>query len=102
MLKVSYWSLKLNSEVRYGWGTMIYPLQIRAARALLDMSQLELAERASVGIATIKRIEAAGRTLVGNARTVARIQSALEAAGVEFLDGSDGRGPGVRLWRSPS
>lgn len=76
---------------------MIYPLQIRAARALLDMSQLELAERASVGIATIKRIEAAGVTLVGNARTVARIQAALEVAGVEFIDATGDRGPGVRL-----
>ena len=100
MPKVSYWSLKLNSKLRYGWGAMIYPLQIRAARALLDMSQLELAERASVGIATIKRIEAAGRTLVGNARTVARIQAALEEAGVEFIDGASDRGPGVRLKRS--
>lgn len=75
---------------------MIFPEQIRAARALLGLSQLELAERAGVGIATIKRIEAAGE-LTGNAQTLLRIQTALEAAGVELLSQTTEAGLGVRL-----
>jgi transcriptional regulator with XRE-family HTH domain len=76
---------------------MIYPIQIRAARALLDLSQQELAERSGVGLATIKRIEAAGGELAGTAKTLFRIQKALEAAGVVFLEETDAHGPGVRL-----
>jgi transcriptional regulator with XRE-family HTH domain len=79
---------------------MIYPIQIRAARALLDMSQQELAHRCAVGLATIKRIEAAGRELAGTAQTLFRIQKALEAAGIVFIDEHDQQGPGVRL-RTP-
>ena len=78
---------------------MIYPVQIRAARALLDWSQQELAERSAVGLATIKRIEAAGRELAGTAKTLFRIQKALEAPGVVFIDETDEHGPGVRLKR---
>jgi transcriptional regulator with XRE-family HTH domain len=78
---------------------MIYPIQIRAARALLDMSQQELAQRSAVGLATIKRIEAAGRELAGTAQTLFRIQKALEAAGVVFIEATDAHGPGVRLKR---
>ena len=78
---------------------MIYPVQIRAARALLDWSQQELAERCAVGLATIKRIEAAGSELSGTAKTLFRIQKALEAAGVVFLEETDAQGPGVRLKR---
>jgi transcriptional regulator with XRE-family HTH domain len=78
---------------------MIYPLQIRAARALLDWNQQELAERSAVGLATIKRIEAAGTELTGTAKTLFRIQKTLEAAGVIFIDATDEHGPGVRLKR---
>ena len=78
---------------------MLHPLQIRAARALVEMSQQELAQRSGVGLATIKRIEAAGRDLSGTARTLHRIQKALEAVGVVFIDGSAVQGPGVRLCR---
>lgn len=76
---------------------MIYPVQIRAARALLGINQQVLAERSGVGIATIKRIEAAGGVLIGNAQTLLKLQKALEAAGIAFIDPSGGKGPGVRL-----
>ena len=39
---------------------MIYPIQIRAARSLLGLSQDELARRANLSVVTIKRLEAAG------------------------------------------
>ena len=78
---------------------MIYPVQNRAARALLNWSQQELAERCAVGLATIKRIEAAGGELAGTAKTLFRIQKALEAGGVVFIEQTDANGPGVRLKR---
>lgn len=75
---------------------MITARQIRAARALLDMSQPELAQKAGVGVATIRRIEAALDEIVGNARTLQRIEKALQDAGVQFIDNGDGLGEGVR------
>jgi hypothetical protein len=68
--------------------------QIKAARMLLDWSQDRLAEAASVGIATIKRLEAQDNGLGGRDDTVGKIVGALEAAGVEFTNGDQ---PGVRL-----
>ena len=70
--------------------------QIKAARALLDWSQGHLAEASEVSIPTIKRLEAGDGTLGGRRDTGARLISALEAAGVEFIDGNGG-GAGVRL-----
>ena len=79
---------------------MIYPVQIRAARVLLGLSQQDLAKLSGIGLATLKRIEGAGAELTGTAQTMARIQRALEAAGVIFLDEEGNAGPGVRL-RNP-
>ena len=75
---------------------MIFPDQIRAARAFLRISQGELAARAGVGIATIKRIEAS-TDVRGTAETFVRLQETLEEAGVEFIAEDDTKGPGVRL-----
>jgi transcriptional regulator with XRE-family HTH domain len=79
---------------------MIYPVQIRAARGLLGLSQGDLAQRASIGVVTVKRIEAAGTEIRGTAQTMARIQRALESAGIIFIDQDETNGPGVRL-RTP-
>ena len=76
---------------------MIFPIQIRAARVLVGLSQNDLAERASVSLGTIKRIEAARVEVAGTAQTMARIQRALESAGIIFIDQDGERGPGVRL-----
>jgi transcriptional regulator with XRE-family HTH domain len=75
---------------------VIEPAQIRAARALLALSQVELARMASLSVASVKRLEAAAG-LRGAAETVWKIQKALEAAGVEFIPEEAGRGAGVRL-----
>ncbi len=76
---------------------MIYPIQIRAARGLLGLSQEELARQASIGVVTVKRLEAAGTEIRGSAQTMARIQQALERAGIIFIDQDGHTGPGVRL-----
>jgi transcriptional regulator with XRE-family HTH domain len=75
---------------------MISAAQIRAARALLDIGQAELAEIATVHVATIRRLEASTEVR-GAAETVWKIQQALEAAGVQFIPEEAGRGPGVRF-----
>ena len=78
---------------------MIFPLQIRAARVLLGLSQSELASKASISLGTVKRIEAAREELAGTAQTIAKIQKMLEAAGIIFIDQDEIHGPGVRLRR---
>lgn len=76
---------------------MIYPSQVRAARGLLGISQTELSRRAGVGLATVKRIESTSEELRVTVQTLQRIQKALEAAGVIFINQDEERGPGVRL-----
>src|SRR5215472_8684633 len=73
--------------------------QIRAARGLLGWSQSELATRAGLSLPTVKRLEAGfGPRVSDEAR--AKLQRAIEAAGVQFID-ENGGGPGVRLRRHP-
>jgi len=70
--------------------------QIRASRGLLRWSAEDLAREAALGLATIKRAEAADyETSMTTANDLA-VRRALEAAGVEFID-ENGGGPGVRL-----
>ena len=76
---------------------MIRSMQIRAARALLAISQQDLATQAAVGLNTVKRIEAAGDEPTGNIQTLLRIKRALEQAGILFIDQEEALGPGVRL-----
>ena len=76
---------------------MLEAAQIRAARALLGWRQEELAKASGVGTATIQRLENSKGPLGGYVSTVTRIQSALEQAGVRFLDREAGGGIGVRL-----
>lgn len=72
------------------------PGQCRAARALIGMSQKELAKRAKVGVVTIIKFEAGTR--VPYPQTVGTIVRALNRAGVELTNKG---GPGVRLtWAS--
>lgn len=63
------------------------------ARAGLGLGVRELAEAAGVSTNTITRLEA-GEEL--RPRTVAAVQAALEAAGVQFIP-ENGGGAGVRL-----
>jgi len=76
---------------------MITPRQIRAGRALALLGQVELAELAGIGVATLRRIEASIDEISGTAKSVLRIQRALEHAGVVFIDEDATSGPGVRL-----
>jgi transcriptional regulator with XRE-family HTH domain len=74
---------------------MISVEQIRAARAWLDISQQELADVANVEVRTIHRIESGFQG--ATERTLAKIRSAFEGRGLEFLfDGSKPSGIRVR------
>ncbi len=59
--------------------------QIRAARALLRIEQVELAHMAHVSTTTIRRVESAGGADLVAAMTVNEIRQALEQAGAEFI-----------------
>ncbi|MGA3263629.1 MAG: helix-turn-helix transcriptional regulator [Terracidiphilus sp.] len=73
---------------------MITGRQLRAARALLDWEQIELAKRAHVAIGTIRRMESFSGEIGARTSTLSQVQATLEKAGIQFLnDGS----PGVRL-----
>lgn len=74
---------------------MTTPGQIRAARALIGLSQSEVADRAQLSVPTVKRAES-DTGLRASAAAVTALKAALEAAGVEFIPDSDG-GAGVRL-----
>lgn len=71
--------------------------QVKAARALVGWSQAALASAAGISEPTIKRLEASDGDLGGRASTIEAIRAALEAAGVEFVNGDQ---PGVRLARN--
>ncbi len=73
---------------------MITPEQSRAARGLLDWSQVHLADRSNLSQSTIRDFEKGRR--VPSVNNLAAIRRALEEAGVVFID-SNGDGPGVRL-----
>jgi hypothetical protein len=68
--------------------------QLRAARALLRWSALDLANASKVGVATIRRAEVAKGEIPVTLANEAALRQALEAAGVEFTNGER---PGVRL-----
>jgi transcriptional regulator with XRE-family HTH domain len=76
---------------------MLTPSQCRAARALLDWSQQNLAEYSKIGNATIRNFE--GGKSVPQHATLDVLKRCLEAAGVVFVDGaySGYGGPGARL-----
>jgi len=76
---------------------MRYAEQLRAGRALLDWSQDQLAERAEVGVATIRRMESQNGLIGGSSRSVWALQEALERGGVVFLNDEEDLGAGVRL-----
>ncbi|WP_296616543.1 helix-turn-helix transcriptional regulator [Sphingomonas sp.] len=79
---------------------MITSQQMRAARALLEIDQRQLAELAGLSLPTIQRMEASGGQVRGVVDTLVKVISALEHAGIELIGEnapSIGVGRGVRL-----
>lgn len=73
---------------------ILSPSQCRAARAMIEMTQAQLAEASSVSLRSIIHFEKGERTPVPN--NLSAIKEALEAAGIEFIP-ENGSGPGLRL-----
>ena len=70
------------------------PAQSRAGRALLEITQTELAILAGVGLSTVVDFEKKRRKVLPE--SVESIRRALVRAGIEFIE-ENGGGPGVRL-----
>ena len=68
--------------------------QCRAGRALLDITQPDLASRAGLGLSTIVDFERARRPV--SSAAIRAICTALQTAGIEFID-ENGGGAGVRF-----
>jgi transcriptional regulator with XRE-family HTH domain len=74
---------------------MITPEQMLAARALLRWTRDDLAEKS--GVAAITALGFELRRTDPKVSTVQKWRRALEAAGIEFLEPTDGKGEGVRF-----
>jgi transcriptional regulator with XRE-family HTH domain len=73
---------------------MVTAAQCRAARGLLDWNQQYLADRAGIGIVTVRQLEAGASER--RRATLEVVKRAFESAGIEFID-ENGGGAGVRL-----
>jgi transcriptional regulator with XRE-family HTH domain len=91
---------------KYTWlGTgettsMITANQLRAARALLNIDQRQMAELADLSVPTIQRMEASDGVVRGNVDSLMKLVSALDNAGIELINpgvASSTGGRGVRL-----
>lgn len=78
----------------FDYDARMTPAQCRAARALLDWSQQQLADAAGIGVVTLRQFETGG-TLPRQA-TMEALMNCIETAGVELLCGNGG-GMGVRM-----
>jgi transcriptional regulator with XRE-family HTH domain len=76
----------------------ISPAQCRAARGLLNLSQLDVAKSAHVSDGTVSQFEQHEKALGYN--NLHAIRTALEAAGIMFVT-ANGGGPGARLRLTP-
>lgn len=79
---------------------MITASQLRAARALANVDQRQLAELAGLSLPTIQRMEASDGVIRGNVDSLMKLIAALDAVGIELIGEnavSQSGGRGVRL-----
>jgi transcriptional regulator with XRE-family HTH domain len=77
---------------------------MRAARALLQLDQRQLAEISGLSLPTIQRMEASDGVIRGNIESLTKLIGALNAAGIELIGegaASVSGGRGVRLRGQP-
>ncbi len=88
-------NMKLYLSLSLGYRRpMISAAQIRAARGLLKWTQAALAAKSGLSVVTLNMIES--ETVQPRRGSLAAIQGALEAGGVEFI-GMGGGAAGVRF-----
>jgi len=81
---------------------VITAAQLRAARALLGIDQRELAQRCSLSLPTIQRMEASEGVIRGNVDSLMKLVAALDMLGIELITDnamSPAGGRGLRLRR---
>jgi transcriptional regulator with XRE-family HTH domain len=79
---------------------MITAGQMRAARALLQIDQRQLAEISGLSLPTIQRMEASDGVIRGTIESLTKLIAALNVAGIELIGegaASPSGGRGVRL-----
>jgi transcriptional regulator with XRE-family HTH domain len=79
---------------------MITANQLRAARALLNIDQRQMAALADLSVPTVQRMEASDGVIRANVDSLMKLISALEKAGIELINpgvASPAGGRGVRL-----
>jgi len=95
-LNIVYQCKTMHNDV---WHMITAP-QLRAARALLGIDQITLAQRSTLSLPTIQRMEASGGLIRGNVDSLVKVIQALEDMGVELIgegNTSTVGGRGVRL-----
>lgn len=92
-------SLGNSGAARLRYGLMITGAQIRAARALIGWSAMQLADKSGVSYSTIQRAELIDGISSMRATNLFALQRTLEDSGVIFIGAGDNRpgGDGVRL-----
>lgn len=81
---------------------MITSGQMRAARALLQIDQRQLAEISGLSLPTIQRMEASEGVIRGTIESLSKLINALNAAGIDLIGEGEvcppgGRGVRLRL-----
>lgn len=79
---------------------MLLTAQIRAARAMLGWTALDLAQNSGIAVSTLRRIEVQAGVPVCHPRTLSDLKRTFEAAGIEFI-GTPENGPGVKFKAKP-
>jgi ribosome-binding protein aMBF1 (putative translation factor) len=86
-------TLSVDAITKISYLIDMTPEQSRAARGWLGWSQQELADRASVGISTVRDFEAGRRQPIEN--NVKAMRRAIEDAGINLVFRADGSAEGI-------
>lgn len=78
---------------------MLTAEQCRAARGWLGWTQHELADKAGVGLSTLRAFEGGQRVPIRN--NLAALRRAIEAAGVRLLIDAEGKATGIAVGDAP-
>ena len=84
---------------------MITAAQLKAARALLNIDQRDIAELSGLSVPTIQRMEASDGVIRGNVDSLMKLVGALDKAGIELIGegaASSAGGRGVRMKGAPT
>src|SRR5215213_2621828 len=84
---------------KFSYLTRMTPEQSRAARGWLGWSQQDLANRANVGLSTVRDFEAGRRQPIAN--NLVAMTLALERAGIHLVFGPKGEAAGI-AWSGAS